>query len=45
MMQEIAVHLGFAVGLGEGAWELEEDEARGSGGRCWGGAYLGGARR
>ena len=44
-MPEIAVRLGFARGLGEGDWGLEENEPRGSGGRCWGGAYLGGARR
>ena len=31
MMQEIAVHLGFAVGLDEGAWGLEEIEPRGDG--------------
>ena len=38
MMQEIAVHLGFAVGLDEGAWELAKNEPWGNEGRCWGGA-------
>ena len=31
MIQEIAVCLGFAGGLGEGAWGLEENEPWGSG--------------
>ena len=32
MMQEIAVHLGFAGGLDEGAWGLEENVPLGNAG-------------
>ena len=35
MMLEIAVHLGFAGGLGEGAWGLGENVPWGNGRRCW----------
>ena len=41
MMLEIAVHLRFAGGLGERDWGLEENEARGNGGKMLGGSLLG----
>ncbi len=40
MMQEIAVRLGFAGGLDEGAWGLEENEPWGNGERMLGWGLL-----
>ena len=36
MILEIAVHLGFAGDLDEGAWGVVKNEPWGNGGRCWG---------
>ena len=41
MIQEIAVHLGFAGGLDEGAWGFAENEPRGEWGKMLGWGLFG----